>query len=198
MSIVLVEDTKPYYYILALYQCGTLSIWAKHEDLWTLTKQCHLIGKPKQYTVRFTGLSLTSPHKRNPGTILNSDGGNSKIYTVATHCIFSSKLEGSEPGSMAPADGGVKDHDNRSAHFDWAAEAMAPTPDNTGSQLGGSSHEYCRDLALWNLEISSTLNSVKINKLKDWNLASILNNNTASCDSKFFGMYHEYMLFIIS
>ena len=183
---MLVEDTKPYYYILALYQCGTLSIWAKHEDLWTLTKQCHLIGKPKQYTVRFTGLSLTSPHKKNPcSTTLNSDGGNSKIYTVATHCIFSSKLEGPDSGPMAPADGGdggVKDHDNRSAH----------------SQLGGSSNEYCRDLALWNLKISSTLNSVSINKLKDWNLASILNNNTASCDSKFFGMYHEYMLFIIS
>ena len=189
MSIVLVEDTKPYYYILALYQCGTLSIWAKHEDLWTLTKQCHLIGKPNQYTVRFTGLSLTS-HK--PSTILNSDGGKAKIYTVATHCIFSnSKLEGPGTRPMAPADGGVKDQEDRSVHFDWAAEAMAPFPDNTGvqgRQLGGSSQEYCEDLAIWNLEISSSLNSVKINKLKDWNLASILNNNKASGDSNFSGM----------
>ena len=194
MSIVLVEDTddtKPFdNYILALYQCGTLSIWAKHEDLWTLTKQCHLIGKPNQYTVRFTGLSLTS-HK--PSTILNSDGGKAKIYTVATtHCIFSnSKLEGPGTRPMAPADGGVKDQEDRSVHFDWAAEAMAPVPDNTGvqgRQLGGSSGEYCGDLALWNLEISSTLNSVKINKLKECNLATILNNNNASGDSKFSGM----------
>ena len=124
--------------------------------------------------------------------ILNS-GGNTKIYTMATHCIYSSKLEGPGPGSMAPTTSeGVKHQvsdEGWSDQFDWAAEATeSPAHYTGGRQLGVSSSEYCGDFALWNLEILSTLNSVKIDKLKDWNLASILNDNNASGDSKFSGM----------
>ena len=128
-----------------------------------------------------------------------SSGGKTKIYTMATHCIYSSKLEGPGPGSMAPTSTseGVKhqvSEEGWSDQFDWAAEATeSPAPDTGGRleggrQLGGSSSEYCWDFAIWNLEILSTFNSVKIDKLKDWNLASILNNNNASGDSKFSGM----------
>ena len=85
VSVVLVEDTKPYS-ILALSQCGTLSIWAKEQDLqWALTKQCHLIGKLKggkaglNTNMVFTGLSLSDP------LIMDSENY-TKAYVFLTHC----------------------------------------------------------------------------------------------------------------
>ena len=85
VSVVLVEDTKPYS-ILALSQCGTLSIWAKEQDLqWALTKQCHLIGKLNggkglNTNMVFTGLSLSDP------LIMQDTENCTKAYVFLTHC----------------------------------------------------------------------------------------------------------------